>query len=181
MPIDLKGLGAIADLLEELWEDRLSLEELMQLCGSFLTIQKDTVYFIHQSAKDFFITGNSSSIIPRGCQEEHGKIAYRSLDLMLYPLRENMCGLQKSGTPLSSSSTPQCYSLAWSAWSSHLHVCVLLVLIYEPPPLLSRLPPPFFWNFRRVRVRLRSLKGLSWAFGVELARPFLAGSRQVNR
>ena len=96
-PLQLKELGAIADLPKELWEDLLSLEELVQICGSFLTIQKGTVYLVHQSAKDFFTTGNGSSIIPSGCQEEHGKIAYRSLDLMSHTLREDMCDLQKPG------------------------------------------------------------------------------------
>ena len=94
-PLHLKEVGAIADLSKELWKD---LEELVQLCGSFLIIRDDIVYLVHQSAKDFFTTGKGSSIIFSSHQEEHGKIAYRSLDLMSNTLREDMCNLQKPGT-----------------------------------------------------------------------------------
>ena len=93
-PLHLKELGAIADLSKELCED---LEGLVQLCGSFLNIQEDVVYLVHQSAKDFFTSGQGSSIT--SChQAEHGKIAYRSLDLMSNTLREDICDLQKPGT-----------------------------------------------------------------------------------
>ena len=97
-PLHLKELGAIADPSKGLWEELSSLEELVRLCGSFLTTRGDIVYLVHQSAKDFFTTGNGSRIIPSGCQEEHGKIAYRSLDLISGTLREDMCDLQKPGT-----------------------------------------------------------------------------------
>ena len=95
-PLHLKELGAIADPSKKLWEDLSSLEELVQLCGSFLTIREDIVYFVHQSAKDFFTTGKGQNIVPSG-RQEHGKIAYRSLDLMSNTLRKDMCGLQKPG------------------------------------------------------------------------------------
>ena len=97
-PLHLKELGAIAGLPKELWEDFVSLEELAQLCGSFLTIREDIVYLVHQSAKDFLTTGNGSGIISSSRQEEDGKIAYRSLDLMSNILREDICNLQKPGT-----------------------------------------------------------------------------------
>ena len=97
-PLHLKELGAIADLSKELLEDPSPLEELVQFCGSFLTIREDTVYLVHQSAKDFFTTGKGSSIIFSSHQAEHGKIAYRSLDLMSNTLRENMFNLPRPGT-----------------------------------------------------------------------------------
>ena len=96
-PLHLKELAATANLPKVLWEDPSSLEELVLLCGSFLTISKDTVYLVHQSAKDFFTEGDGSSIISSH-QDEHGKIAYRSLDLMSHTLRENVCDLQEPGT-----------------------------------------------------------------------------------
>ena len=96
-PLHLKELGAIADPSKELWEDLPSLEELVQLCGSFLTIRENIVYLVHQSAKDFFIAGKGPNIVSLSCQE-HGKIAYRSLDLMSNTLQEDMWDLQKPGT-----------------------------------------------------------------------------------
>ena len=95
-PLHVKELGAIANLSKELWEDPLSLGELVQQCGSFLTIREDIVYLVHQSAKDFFTEGKRSRIISSSRQEEHGKIACRSLDLNT--LREDVCDLQKPGT-----------------------------------------------------------------------------------
>ena len=100
-PLHLKELGAIADLPKGLWEDLSLLEELeglVQLCGSFPTIREGIVYVVHQSAKDFFTAGNGSNMISSSHQEEHGKIAYRSSDLMSNTLREDMCDVRKPGT-----------------------------------------------------------------------------------
>ena len=98
--LHLRESGAIADLAKKLWEDLPSLEGLVPRCGSFLTVQKGRVSHVHQSAKDYFTTGKGSSIILSSYQEEHGKIAYRSLDLMSNVLREreDTCDLQKPGT-----------------------------------------------------------------------------------
>ena len=96
-PLHLKELEAIADLPMKLRGDLSSLTRLVQRCGSFLTIRKDIVYLVHQSAKDFFTVGSGSTIISSR-QEEHGKIAYRSLDLMSDTLREDICDLKKPGT-----------------------------------------------------------------------------------
>ena len=94
-PLHLKEIGAIADLRMGLREDPLSLKKQVQLCGSFLTIREDIV---HQSAKDFLITGKGASSISSSHQEEHGKIAYRSIDLLSNTLRKDMCDLRKPGT-----------------------------------------------------------------------------------
>jgi len=32
-----------------------SLEEIIKVCGSFLTLRKQIVYFVYQSAKDFLL------------------------------------------------------------------------------------------------------------------------------
>ena len=95
-PLHLKELAAITDLPEKLRKDVPSLEKLVRR-GSFLTIQGGTVYFVHQSAKDFFTTGNGSKIFSSSRQEEHGKIAYWSLDFMSSILQEDICDLQKPG------------------------------------------------------------------------------------
>ena len=124
-PLHLKELGAIADLPKELQEDPSSLEGTVQLCGSFLTIQEDIVYLVHQSAKDFFTNGNGSSIISSR-QEEHGKIAYRSLDSMSNTLREDICDLQKPGTSVADAHRKFCQSrfthleYACCYWVDHL-------------------------------------------------------------
>ena len=64
------------------------LENIINLCGSFLTIRDKTVYFIHQSAKDFLIA--HPLIFPRGKTEIHRTIVSRSLQLMDDKLHRDM-------------------------------------------------------------------------------------------
>jgi hypothetical protein len=56
-PLYLKELVATAGLPEEQSDE---LHVLVDLCGSFLTVREEIIYFIHQSAKNYFITGNGS-------------------------------------------------------------------------------------------------------------------------
>jgi hypothetical protein len=56
------------------------------------------IYFVHQSAKDYFTTGKGSSIFPSGPAEEHRKITRRSLKFMSGTLKRDICGLQMLGT-----------------------------------------------------------------------------------
>jgi hypothetical protein len=94
-PLHLKELVAAAGL--ESIDDLQSLNELVDLCGSFLTVREETVYFIHQSAKDYFSTGKGAKIFPSGQAEEHCKIAFRSLQIMSSTLKRDICGLQMPG------------------------------------------------------------------------------------
>jgi hypothetical protein len=99
-PIHLKELVVIAGLPEELPDDLQSLNKLVQFCGSFLTIQEDMVYFIHPSAKHYFATENDLEIFPLGQEEEHLKIASRSLQIMSDTLRKDICDLRIPGVLL---------------------------------------------------------------------------------
>ncbi|KAH0495805.1 hypothetical protein TgHK011_009335 [Trichoderma gracile] len=57
-PLTLTALPLLADLKGNLAKPE-TLRKLIQMCGSFLTIQDQTIYFIHQSAKDYLVqTGN---------------------------------------------------------------------------------------------------------------------------
>ena len=67
------------------------------MCGSFLTIREDTIYFIHQSAKDYLDTSVDHSIFPSGRTEVHCGIVSRSLQNMSEKLRRNMYNLQDPG------------------------------------------------------------------------------------
>ena len=53
-PIMLKELVTLVEPLEGITDD-LELQEIISLCGSFLTLRERTVYFMHQSAKDFLL------------------------------------------------------------------------------------------------------------------------------
>ncbi|KAJ3540159.1 hypothetical protein NM208_g5181 [Fusarium decemcellulare] len=78
-----------------------TLERLIKLCGSFLTLQKDTnmVYFVHQSAKDFLATDSTafSAIFQFGKGTVHRDLFIRSIQALKKTLRRNMYGLLYPG------------------------------------------------------------------------------------
>ena len=61
-PLTLEELAPITELPIELHHDTGFLDEIVELCSSFLTVCQGTTYFVHQSAKDYFITGEGRSI-----------------------------------------------------------------------------------------------------------------------
>ncbi|KAK6534006.1 hypothetical protein TWF281_005346 [Arthrobotrys megalospora] len=97
-PLQLQELLAITSP-SEAGED---LEELVQRiteCGSFLSLQGETIYFIHQSAKDFLEqqAGLGASIIPESLLAYHEIIGRNCLRLFRESLREDICDLRYPG------------------------------------------------------------------------------------
>jgi hypothetical protein len=102
-PIHLRELVDTAGLPEKEFNDLRRLSKLVDLCGSFLTVREDTLYFIHQTAKDFL--AKDLQIFPLGQAEEHCKIAFRSLQVMSNTLRRDICGLRMPGALLNEPSS----------------------------------------------------------------------------
>jgi hypothetical protein len=96
-PTHLKELDSIISLPEELLDDMTSLEELVGLCGSFLTIRDGFIYVVHQSAKDYLSTHAEPNIFPNGRMEVQCRILSRSLQAMSDTLRRDMCDLRDPG------------------------------------------------------------------------------------
>jgi hypothetical protein len=125
-PLHLQELIPIAHLPEEQFEDTLSVTELVEQCGSFLTIREERIYFVHQSAKDYFDTGKGLRIFPSGTSNEHYEIMCRSLQVMSVVLREDICDLQKPGASASDVGDKICNSplarieYACYYWADHL-------------------------------------------------------------
>ena len=92
-PLHLREIHVVAGLQEEV-TDSEDLERIINMCGSFLTIRDNYVYFIHQSAKDY-LTINAS---PLGHGRIHYDIFSRSLDALSKTLRQNMYNLQDPGS-----------------------------------------------------------------------------------
>jgi hypothetical protein len=67
------------------------------MCGSFLTIRKDFVYLIHQSAKDYLIDPSRSAIFPSGRGAIHHAVFSRSLQVMLKTLKRDIYNLRRPG------------------------------------------------------------------------------------
>ncbi|PKK44836.1 hypothetical protein CI102_13260, partial [Trichoderma harzianum] len=68
-------------------------EDMLGHCGSFLTMRSDTIYFVHQSAKDFLIKEGSQRLFPHGMEYVHGEIFEASIAAMRNILRKDIYSL----------------------------------------------------------------------------------------
>lgn len=125
-PIHLKELIAIACLPEEVTSDQDDVRDVVDLCGSFLRVQNETIYFVHQSAKDYIVQYANAEIFPHGRAEAHCMIVLQSLESMSQILRRNIYTLQHPGfcitdvrPPLEDPLAPIQYACVY--WVDHLH------------------------------------------------------------
>ena len=117
VPITLTELTSLVEMLEDASDDKDSLHELIGLCGSFLTIRKDRIYFVHQSAKDYLLARASNEIFPSGRGEIHHEIFLKSLEVMSRTLRRDMYSLRAIGYPIEQVVRPDPDPLAASRYS----------------------------------------------------------------
>ncbi|KAF3076782.1 hypothetical protein CFAM422_001007 [Trichoderma lentiforme] len=68
-------------------------EDMLGHCGSFLTMRSDTIYFVHQSAKDFLTKEGSQRLFPNGMEYVHGEIFEASIVAMRNILRKDIYSL----------------------------------------------------------------------------------------
>jgi hypothetical protein len=76
------------------------LKDIVGLCGSFLTLQGDTIYFVHQSAQDFLLKNAFDQIFPDGTEAVHQAVFLRSLAHLQITLHRDMYRLEALGTPI---------------------------------------------------------------------------------
>jgi hypothetical protein len=67
-PLHLQELYILSGLSTQVPDINQSTAAIVKMCGSFLTIRDDTVYIIHQSAKDFLSQEASLEIFPCGVE-----------------------------------------------------------------------------------------------------------------
>ncbi|CAN9182999.1 unnamed protein product [Alternaria alternata] len=97
-PLTVEEVGYVAGLLDRDAGSVRMIQDLVNSCGSFLTIRENTIYFVHQSAKDYFTTGPGCIIFPNGQPQAHEELARRLLDSMWYKLTTDVCGVRWPGT-----------------------------------------------------------------------------------
>ncbi|KAH6962578.1 WD40-repeat-containing domain protein [Ilyonectria sp. MPI-CAGE-AT-0026] len=121
-PVSLDELRVLVLETQDL--SREDLEEIIGECGSFLTIQDDIVYFVHQSAQTFLMEKGCDVIFPSGIINQNHIMFRRSLDA-LAGLERDMYRLQSPGILIDEISQPQpnplsrlCYSTVY--WVDHL-------------------------------------------------------------
>ncbi|KAK0627618.1 hypothetical protein B0T14DRAFT_139926 [Immersiella caudata] len=113
-PISLGELTTLTDMSDDITDDLESLEELVKVCGSFLTLREQIIYFVHQSAKDFLLgkaTHQASQkafgwVFPQGVEDVHHSIFSRSFNKMSPVLTRDMYGLKEPGFPIDEVQTP---------------------------------------------------------------------------
>ncbi|KAL1597266.1 hypothetical protein SLS60_008850 [Paraconiothyrium brasiliense] len=96
-PLNLEELVALVEQLEEEVNDLSAVQDIIGHCGSFLTIRENTIYFVHQSAKDFLLDRAIDDIFPSGKEEANRAIFSRSLQVMSSTLHRDLYGLHKPG------------------------------------------------------------------------------------
>ena len=99
-PISLDESTSVVERPDDMPGDLDTLREVIGLCGSFLTIRNDTVYLVHQSAKDFLLGHAFSIIFPLGNQYVHHTIFSRSLEIMTRTLQCDIYRLCHPGFPI---------------------------------------------------------------------------------
>jgi hypothetical protein len=110
-PISLDELATLVKLPNIIRNNPKFLEAIIGRCGSFLTLRERTIYFVHQSAKDFLL-GNASDkarnqasqeafkwVFPSGKEDVNYTIFSRSLDAMSTTLRRDIYSLMAPGFP----------------------------------------------------------------------------------
>jgi hypothetical protein len=115
-PITLQELVALAEQLDNI-ADESELREIIGLCGSFLTLQGETIYFVHQSAKDFLLDKAVAEVFPSGIEAVHYAIFARSLQAMSKTLQRDMYRLQELGVLIEEAEQPDPDPLALSRYS----------------------------------------------------------------
>ena len=115
-PISLEESTSFVQMPKDM-HDVDCLREIVGHCGSFLTVRNDTIYFVHQSAKDFLLGKASSEIFPRGIEVVHRAIFSRSLGAMTKTLRRDMYCLGYPGFPIEQVRIPATDPLAAARYS----------------------------------------------------------------
>jgi hypothetical protein len=116
-PVTLTELTSLIDVLEDMSDDIESLQEIVGFCGSFLTVRKDAIYFVHQSAKDYLLAKAFNEIFPFGKEGIHYDIFLKSLRVMFKTLRRDVYGLRASGYLIEQVKQPDPDPLAASCYS----------------------------------------------------------------
>ncbi|CAI6225623.1 unnamed protein product [Periconia digitata] len=125
-PVTLEELIALAERLEDVAYDYEAIQEIIGYCGSFLTLRENTIYFVHQSAKDFLLAKASHKIFPSGREKAHWVVFSRSVQVMSATLCRDMYDLREFGYPTELIQQPEPDPLAASRysciyWVDHLY------------------------------------------------------------
>lgn len=116
-PVTVAELVVLTKQLAGLVDDLKSVRKIISLCGSFLTLREDTVYFVHQSAKDYLSADAFNEVFPQGAEATHHMIFLRSLAILSQTLHRDMYSLEALGAAIKDVQAPEPDPLAASRYS----------------------------------------------------------------
>jgi hypothetical protein len=109
-PLHLLEMHTVAGLQKDI-RGLIDLKGIISMCGSFLTIRDNYIYFIHQSAKDYLTKNTYTTIFPDGPGHVHHHIFLRSLDALSTSLKRDIFQLNDPG-PIRKNTRPDVDPLA---------------------------------------------------------------------
>lgn len=123
-PVTISELVALVEQLKNL-DDLDSVREIVSLCRSFLTLREDTVYFVHQSAKNFLFAKAYDEAFLEGSEAVHQTMLLRSLAILSRTLYRDMYSLEAPEYRIEDVKIPEADPLALSRypclyWIDHL-------------------------------------------------------------
>jgi hypothetical protein len=95
-----------------------ALSEIIGLCGSILTLRERTIFFVHQSAKDYLVGKAHLEVYPFGIEHVHYNIFLRSLQVMSNKLKCDMYDLDAPGVSIDQVKQPASDPLSSARYSS---------------------------------------------------------------
>ncbi|KAH8899526.1 WD40 repeat-like protein [Thozetella sp. PMI_491] len=127
-PVTLEELKCLVELPRGSPSNDNAMGEIIRECGSLLTLreQERTIYFVHQSAKEFLIDTKPDGIFPSGIRDSHRAILLKSLQAMTATLRRDIYKLDDPGLPIDKIRPPNPDPLSGVRypcvyWIDHLH------------------------------------------------------------
>lgn len=120
-PFAIEELVAIAELPMDFLENDLL--ELLEFCGSFVTVRESIVYFVHQSAKDYLVANRAQRFFSTKTYQQQGLFVDRSLQAMTQTLQQDICRLKHPGSQACTATINtqlKAISYMCSFWVDHL-------------------------------------------------------------
>ncbi|KAL8295725.1 hypothetical protein RB597_009191 [Gaeumannomyces tritici] len=91
-PLSVHELSSVAPKIWAIASDAEGLAKMFQLCGSFLMIRDNTIFWVHQSARDYLLKHPDFST-PSSMEQAHRRIYQSSLGAMSTTLKRDIYGM----------------------------------------------------------------------------------------
>lgn len=124
-PVGFSELAALVESTDNFLDNPASFREVVEQCGSFLTVKEDVVFFIHQSAKDFLLGDVTRRLSTSVIRQDHIFILSQSLHVMSRTLKRDIYDLKAPGIEINKVRAPAPDPLApiryaCTYWVDHL-------------------------------------------------------------